>query len=85
MGVPEVIDMRLLVAEDDRRLAGLLRRGLEGEGYAVDVVGTAEETRWLAADIPYDTIVLDVMLPMGTASTSAGTSEPGDAGRRFSS
>lgn len=65
MGVPEVIDMRLLVAEDDRRLAGLLRRGLEGEGYAVDVVGTAEETRWLATEVPYDTIVLDVMLPDG--------------------
>jgi len=57
--------MRLLVAEDDRRLAGLLRRGLEGEGYAVDVAGTAEETRWLALEVPYDTIVLDVMLPDG--------------------
>lgn len=57
--------MRLLVAEDDRRLAGLLRRGLEGEGYAVDVAGTAEETRWLATEVAYDTIVLDVMLPDG--------------------
>jgi two-component system OmpR family response regulator len=60
-----VIDVRLLVAEDDRRLAGLLRRGLEGEGYAVDLAGTAEETRWLATEVPYDTIVLDVMLPDG--------------------
>ncbi len=57
--------MRLLVAEDDRRLAGLLRRGLQDEGYAVDVAGTAEETRWLATEVPYDTIVLDVMLPDG--------------------
>lgn len=57
--------MRLLVAEDDRRLAGLLRRGLVGEGYAVDLAETAEEARWLATEIPYDTIVLDVMLPDG--------------------
>ena len=57
--------MRLLLIEDDTRLAGLLRRGLRGEGHAVDVAGTAEDGRWMAGENPYDLLLLDVMLPDG--------------------
>jgi two-component system, OmpR family, response regulator len=55
--------MRLLVVEDESRLALLLKRGLEEQGYAVDVSGDGAEALWLASETPYDTIVLDVMLP----------------------
>lgn len=55
--------VRLLVAEDDVRMAGLLRRGLSEEGYAVDVVGDGAEAVWAATENPYDAVVLDVMLP----------------------
>ena len=55
--------MRLLVAEDEPRMATLLGRGLEEEGYAVDVARDGEVARWLAMENEYDVIVLDVMLP----------------------
>ena len=55
--------MRLLIVEDDLRMAGLLRRGLEEEGHAVDVQGCGEGALWLAGEQPYDAVVLDVMLP----------------------
>jgi two-component system OmpR family response regulator len=55
--------MRVLVAEDDTRMAGLLRRGLTEDGYAVDVVGDGPEAVWMARENPYSTIVLDCMLP----------------------
>ena len=57
--------MRLLVVEDDVRMAGLLRRGLTAEGYAVDVVGTAEDGRFMGSENDYDAIVMDVNLPDG--------------------
>jgi two-component system OmpR family response regulator len=44
-------------------MAGLLRRGLQEEGYAVDIAPTGSEAVWAATEIPYDAIVLDVMLP----------------------
>jgi len=55
--------MRLLVVEDEVKMAGLLKRGLEEEGYAVDVAATGSEAVWLGTENPYDAIVLDVMLP----------------------
>ena len=55
--------MRILVVEDDKRVARALRRGLEDEGYAVDVALDGEEGRWLAGENDYDALVLDVMLP----------------------
>ncbi|WP_405676378.1 response regulator transcription factor [Streptomyces sp. NBC_00868] len=55
--------MRILVVEDDRRLAELLRRGLVGEGFAVDVAHTGTAGLELATVNGYDVIVLDVMLP----------------------
>jgi len=55
--------MRVLVVEDDVKMAGLLRRGLEAEGYAVDIASRGEDALWRGAATVYDAIVLDVMLP----------------------
>jgi two-component system OmpR family response regulator len=55
--------MRLLVVEDEVRLALLLKRGLEEEGYAVDTSGDGAEALWHATETEYDAIVLDIMLP----------------------
>jgi two-component system OmpR family response regulator len=55
--------MRALVAEDETRMASLLKRGLEEEGYAVDLSGDGLEAVWMATENDYDVIVLDVMLP----------------------
>ena len=55
--------MRILVVEDDKHLASALKRGLEHEGYAVDVALDGREGEWLATENPYDALVLDVMLP----------------------
>jgi len=51
------------VVEDDARVAGAVRRGLEAEGFAVDVARDGDEGEWLATEAPYDVLVLDVMLP----------------------
>jgi two-component system OmpR family response regulator len=55
--------VRILVVEDGLKMAGLLRRGLEEEGYAVDVVRTGSDAVWAGTENPYDAIVLDLMLP----------------------
>jgi two-component system OmpR family response regulator len=55
--------MRLLVVEDEAKLAGLLARGLQEEGYAVDVTDRGADAVWMAQATPYDAILLDVMLP----------------------
>ena len=55
--------MRVLVVEDEVRMASLIRRGLEEDGYAVDVASTGTDGLWQAEEFPYDAIVLDVMLP----------------------
>ena len=55
--------MRILVVEDESKMAGLLQRGLTSEGMAADVAGTGEDALWMAAATRYDAIVLDVMLP----------------------
>jgi two-component system, OmpR family, response regulator len=55
--------MRVLIVEDELRMAGLIRRGLTSEGLAADVAGTGEDALWMAKAHPYDAIVLDVMLP----------------------
>ena len=55
--------MRLLVVEDESRLALLLKRGLEEQGYSVDVTRDGAEALWRATETDYDAIVLDVMLP----------------------
>ncbi len=55
--------MRVLVVEDSVKMAGLLRRGLEEEGYAVDIASTGQDGLWMATENPNDVIVLDVVLP----------------------
>lgn len=55
--------MRILVVEDEKELAHLIRRGLTEEGYAVDVAYDGEEAESYAESAPYDLIVLDIVLP----------------------
>ena len=57
------VDVRVLVVEDETKMANLLARGLREEGHAVDVTGRGEDALWMARAAPYDAIVLDVMLP----------------------
>ena len=55
--------MRILVVEDEKKMAALIRRGLREEGFAVDVTERGEDALWMAEATEYDGIVLDVMLP----------------------
>ena len=55
--------MRLLVVEDEQRLAAGLRAGLEAEGFVVDVANDGTDGLWMAREHPYDAILLDLMLP----------------------
>jgi two-component system OmpR family response regulator len=55
--------MRVLMVEDDVKMAALVRRGLVEDGHAADVAATGEDAVWMAQAHPYDAIVLDVMLP----------------------
>jgi two-component system, OmpR family, response regulator len=55
--------VRVLVVEDDVKMAGLLRRGLGEEGLSADVARTGDDALWMADATEYDAIVLDVMLP----------------------
>ncbi|MEO7350633.1 MAG: response regulator transcription factor [Marmoricola sp.] len=55
--------MKVLVIEDDIRMAGLLRRGLAQEGWSVDVVGDAVDARHAVISTPFDAVVCDVGLP----------------------
>jgi two-component system OmpR family response regulator len=55
--------MRILVVEDDPKMAGLLRRGLLEEGHAPDVAQVGDDALWMAKAVEYDAIVLDLLLP----------------------
>jgi two-component system OmpR family response regulator len=55
--------VRVLIVEDELRMASLIRRGLVKEGLAADVAGKGEDALWMAGSTDYDAIVLDVMLP----------------------
>lgn len=55
--------MRVLVVEDEAKLAAYLKRGLEREGYAVDVALDGEKGLWQGSNTSYDVIILDIMLP----------------------
>jgi DNA-binding response OmpR family regulator len=55
--------VRVLVVEDEKRLAAGLKKGLEAEGFATDVALTGTDGLWMAREHPYDAIVLDIMLP----------------------
>jgi two-component system OmpR family response regulator len=53
----------VLVVEDETKMARGLRRGLEEEGYAVDVVGSGTDAVWMATENAYDCLILDIMVP----------------------
>jgi two-component system OmpR family response regulator len=55
--------MRVLIVEDEVKMAGLLRRGLREDGMAADVATKGEDALWMAGATEYDAIILDVMLP----------------------
>jgi DNA-binding response OmpR family regulator len=55
--------MRILVVEDSRRLAGIIRRGLQEDAYTVDNAYDGEEAQYMAETTPFDLIILDIMLP----------------------
>ena len=55
--------MRALVVEDESKMAALLRRGLQEEGFAVDIAANGEDGSWMGTENDYDVILLDVMLP----------------------
>jgi two-component system OmpR family response regulator len=55
--------MRILVAEDEMKMARAIRRGLENEGYTVETVDTGDDAVFWASEQEFDAIVLDVMLP----------------------
>jgi DNA-binding response OmpR family regulator len=55
--------MRVLIVEDDKKVAGVVRRGLEAEGFGVDIALNGPDGLWMASEGSYDVIVLDIMLP----------------------
>jgi two-component system OmpR family response regulator len=55
--------MRLLVVEDEPKMASLLQRALQADGHAVDAVASGDEALWMAGECDYDALVLDVMIP----------------------
>ena len=55
--------MKLLLVEDDMKLAAAVRRGLEAEGFTVEVAADGDEGLWRATEGTYDLVVLDIMLP----------------------
>ena len=57
------MSVRVLIVEDEKKVAAAVRRGLEAEGFAVDVALTGTDGLWMATEHPYDAIVLDIMLP----------------------
>ena len=58
-----LVHVRLLVVEDEIRMAGALQRGLQAEGFAVDVAGDGPTGLELARHGGYDAVILDIMLP----------------------
>ena len=55
--------MRILIVEDDRRMAAAMRRALDGAGVVADVVASGPDAAWMVREAAYDAMVLDVMLP----------------------
>src|SRR3954451_12980269 len=64
-GHPEVDDgrVRVLIVEDDVKLAAAMRRGLRAEGLVVDVAERGEDALWMAESAEFDALLLDIMLP----------------------
>ncbi len=55
--------MKILIVEDEKKVANFVRKGLQEEGYAVDVANNGEDGLALATSVPYDLIILDIYLP----------------------
>lgn len=55
--------MKILLVEDEQRLALSLRKGLMADGYGIEIAGDGEQGLWMARSQPFDAIVLDIMLP----------------------
>jgi len=55
--------VRVLIVEDDSKLADAVQRGLRGEGLIVDVAGCGEDALWMAESAEFDAVLLDIMLP----------------------
>jgi two-component system OmpR family response regulator len=55
--------MRVLIVEDDLRMAAAIRRGLQAENVVADVASNGEDALWMAGSTEFDAVVLDVMLP----------------------
>jgi len=55
--------MRVLVVEDEKKIASALKRGLSAEGFTVDVVNNGADGLWQATENEYDAIILDILLP----------------------
>src|SRR5580692_12235247 len=55
--------MRVLVVEDERKTASFVRKALQTEGFAVDMMANGEDALLAASSTPFDAIVLDIMLP----------------------
>src|ERR1700679_998508 len=55
--------MRILIIEDERKVAAFIQKGLEQEGYAVDVTHDGEEGAYQAENFDYDAAIVDLMLP----------------------
>jgi DNA-binding response OmpR family regulator len=61
--------MRILIVEDEKSLADIIMKGIEEEGYAVDVAYNGEEGLFMAENEPSDLIILDIMLPVIDGTT----------------
>src|SRR3954462_2794241 len=62
-GLTKIMDMKLLVVEDEEKTAGYLRKGLQENGFVVDIAPNGEDGFHLARSSHYDLVILDVMLP----------------------
>jgi DNA-binding response OmpR family regulator len=56
--------MRILIIEDERKVAEFIRKGLQQEGFAVDISSDGEEGAYQAEHFDYDAVILDLMLPL---------------------
>ena len=55
--------MKILIVEDEKKLANFLKKGLQEEGYAVDLVHNGEDGLYMATDKDYDLVILDIYIP----------------------
>ena len=72
--------MRILVVEDEKRIADFLSRGLESAGYAVDVAATAATAIDLIHSTDYDLVILDLM-PAGHGRPAGAAEDPQPQGQ----